>query len=146
MGDRGHNRHGRKERGLLCPICGQLEQRLIQCGLCRRLLPYQVASSSIQAFGHNRHGPKIGWGGCSLFPGVAASPSNTKSPWPRPTSIANGILVHPAVWPQQTMAKNWGLCPFRPRGAREAGFPSNTMSHRPTPTSVPCGILIHAAV
>ena len=40
---------------------------LIQCGLGRGLLPYEVASSSIQPFDHNRHGPKIGWGGCALF-------------------------------------------------------------------------------
>ena len=31
-----------------------------QCRLGRGLPPYQVASSSIQSFGHNRHGPKIG--------------------------------------------------------------------------------------
>ena len=29
---------------------------LIQCGLCRGLLPYQVASSSIEPFGHNSIG------------------------------------------------------------------------------------------
>jgi len=28
----------------------------------RGLPPYQVASSSTQPFGHNRRGPKIGWG------------------------------------------------------------------------------------
>jgi len=32
--------------------------------------------------------------------------------WPRqrPTSIPSDILIHPAVWPQQTWAKNWGCC------------------------------------
>jgi len=25
--------------------------------------------------------------------------------------ISSGILVHPAVWPQQTQAKNWGCTP-----------------------------------
>jgi len=45
MGDRGHNRHGRKEGGgLLCPFHGELGPRLIECGLRRGLLPYQVAS------------------------------------------------------------------------------------------------------
>jgi len=46
---------------------------------------------------------------CPFFLGAAGSPSNTTGP--RPTS---GILVHQAVWPQRTMAKNWGggLCPF----------------------------------
>ena len=28
MGDRGHNRHGTKRGGLLCPFCGQLGPRL----------------------------------------------------------------------------------------------------------------------
>jgi len=30
--------------------------------LCRGLPPYEVDSRSIQPFGHNRHGPKIGRG------------------------------------------------------------------------------------
>ena len=42
--------------GVLCPFGGALETRLIQCGLRRRQLPYQVASSSIQPFGHNSAG------------------------------------------------------------------------------------------
>jgi len=71
--------------------------------------------SSIQPVGHNRHGPKIGWGGCALLLEVAGSPSNTKLPEPRPTSIPSGILVYPAVWPQRTITENWGLCPFRGR-------------------------------
>ena len=33
-------------------------------------------------------------------------------PGPRPTSVPSGILIHPAVWPQQTWAKNWGLYSF----------------------------------
>jgi len=48
MGDRGQNRHGPKRGGgLLCPFRGELGPRLIQCGLGRGLLPYQVAHSSI---------------------------------------------------------------------------------------------------
>ena len=31
--------------------------------------PYQVASWSIQPFGYNRHGPKIGWGLCLFLEG-----------------------------------------------------------------------------
>ena len=27
---------------------------------------------------------------------------------PRPTSIRSGILIHPAIWPQQIWAENWG--------------------------------------
>jgi len=51
VGDLGHNR-----AGVLCPFRGALETRLIQCGLRRCLLPYQVASSSIQPCGHNSVG------------------------------------------------------------------------------------------
>ena len=29
-----------------------------------------------------------------------------------PTSIPSAILINPAIWPQQTWAENWGLCPF----------------------------------
>jgi len=65
-GDRCHNRHRPKRgRGLLCPFRGELRPRLIQCGPGRGLLPYQVASSSIQPFGHNRHEPKTR--GCAPF-------------------------------------------------------------------------------
>ena len=77
----------------------------------RDLLPYQVASRSIQPFGHNRRGPKIG-GCCTLFIGEAGSPSNTVLPGPRPTSLPSGVLIHPAVWPQQIWTENWGPCPF----------------------------------
>ena len=104
----------------------------------------------IQPFGHNRHGPKIGWGWVGpFFLGVAGSPSNTKLREPRPTCTPSGILVHGAVWPKRTLAENWGMCPFRGGGA---GSPSNTirvgrgLPLRPRPTSVPSGILIHAAV
>jgi len=48
---------------------------------------------------------------CPLL-GGAGSPPNTMSPGTRPTSVPNGILIHPAVWPQQTWDKNGGLCPF----------------------------------
>jgi len=146
---------GRKEVELLCPFSGELGPSLIQCGLSRGLLPYQVqvSSSSIQPFGHNRHEPKTGglcpfWGGAAtpydttshgprftsvpmaprsiqplghnrhgpklgggehaLFLGIGGSPSNTKSPEPRPTSMPSGILVHLAVWPPRTFAENWG--------------------------------------
>ena len=105
MGNCGHNRHGPKRGGLLCPFHGKLGPHLIQCGLgpgllrtkwclhpssrlaikdinrklrgCapfrgdlrphltqrrlgRGLPPYQVASWSMQPFGRNGYGPKIG--------------------------------------------------------------------------------------
>ena len=101
MGDRGHNRHGPKIGGGAVPRSRELGPRLVQCGLGQGLLPYQAASSSIRPFGHYRHGPKIGWGGCALFLEVAVSPSNTKSPEPRPTSIpVIQPFGHNGQWPK----------------------------------------------
>jgi len=74
---------------------GHLGPHLTQCGLHRGPLPCHLSSLS----------PFSGDG--------AGSPSNTKLPGPRPTSTASGILIHPAIWPQQTWAKNWGALPFR---------------------------------
>jgi len=81
------------------PLWLELGPRSVQCGVGRGLLPYQATSSSIQPFGHNRHGPKIGWGGCALFLGVAVSTSNTMSCRLRPASVPSGILLYAAVWP-----------------------------------------------
>jgi len=64
MGDRGHNRHGPNRAGAAVPLSRGAGTPSNTMCLGRGLLPYQVASSSIQPFGHNRHGPKIGWGGC----------------------------------------------------------------------------------
>jgi len=92
---------GRKE-GAAVPLSRELGPRLVQCGLCRGLLPYQAASSSIQPFGgHNRHGQKLGGGGCILFSGVAG-PHRTHCcvGYARPTSIPSAILIHAGVWPQ----------------------------------------------
>jgi len=65
----------------------------------------------------------------------------TMWPGPRPTFLPIGILIHLAVWPQQTWAKIEGLCPF---GGGRVGSPSNTVWPGPTPTSLPSGI--HPAV
>ena len=62
---------------------------------------------------------------------------------PRPTFVPSGILIHPAVLPQQTWAENWGLCPFKGGGA---GFPSTTMWPGTRPISVSSFILIHPTV
>jgi len=42
--------------------------------------------------------------------GGAGSPCNTM--WPRLTFVPSGILIHAAVWPQQSRAEIWGrrLC------------------------------------
>jgi len=60
---------------------GELRPHLTQRRLGRRLPPYQVTSSSIQPFGHNRHGPKIGWGECALFSGGSWVPIEHKVAW-----------------------------------------------------------------
>ena len=104
MGDRGHNRHGPKRVGeAAVPLSRgrELGPRLTQCGLGWGLLPYEVASLSIQPFGHNRHGRKLG-----VPPGFggegAGSPSNTMWPGPMPTCMPSFILIHPTVWPSYT--------------------------------------------
>jgi len=43
---------------------------------------------------------------CTLS-SCAGFSSNTVWPWLRPTSIPSDILIHPAIWPQQTWAENW---------------------------------------
>ena len=63
--------------------------------------------------------------GAVLWGGGAGSPSNTLWPGPRSTSPPSDTLIHIAVWPQQTWAKNWGLCPF---GGGGAGCPSNNVA------------------
>ena len=71
----------------------------------------QYKSSAVAEMGnrgHNRHGPKRGGGCCVPFGRGAESPSNTMWHGPRPTSVPSGILIHPAVWPQQILAENWG--------------------------------------
>jgi len=40
--------------------------------------------------------------------GGDGSPSNTMWPGLRPTFLPSDILIHPAVWPQQTWAEKWG--------------------------------------
>jgi len=70
-----------------------------QCCLGRGLPPSQMASWSIQPFGHNRHGPKTGGLSrlCPFWGGGAGSPSNTRWTRPRPTSVLNFMLIHPTV-------------------------------------------------
>jgi len=44
-------------------------------------------------------------GGCAPCVGGDGSPSITMSPGRRPTCVPSGILIHLAVWPQQTWAE-----------------------------------------
>jgi len=83
------------------------------------------------------------------------SPSNTMWSVPRPTSVSNGILIHPAVSPRQTRAadytdagkacarkfrKWWAVVPLSVRGA---GSPSSITWPGPRPTCTSSFILIH---
>jgi len=98
----GHNRHGQKFGGSWVPSNTMLS--------AEAYLFYQVASCSIQPFCHIRHGPKIG-GYAPFFEG-AASPSNTKSPWPRPISVPSGILIIQPFGHSRHRPKMGGLCPL----------------------------------
>ena len=86
------------KEGVLCCFRGALGTRLIHCGLRGSLLPYQVASSSIQPFGHNSVGCHslhrnistnyyfvVEMHTVTLLGSEAGSPSNTNSPGLRPT-------------------------------------------------------------
>jgi len=44
--------------------------------------------------------------------GEAGSPSNTMSPGLRLTFLPSGILIHPAIWPQQIWAENSAAVPL----------------------------------
>ena len=104
-----HNRN-RPKIGDSAPFWGEeLGPHLAQCGLDRGPPACQVPPKSIQPFGHNRRA-KNSVGLCPFFWGRART---HQTPGPSPTSIPSGVLVHPAVCPQRTLAENWGLCPFR---------------------------------
>ena len=120
MGDRGHM--SRKD-GAMCPFRGSWNPRLIQCGLGRGLLLYQLASSPIQPFGH-----KTGWGGCSLLFGRSWVHMEHKVAWAEAylhTKSHHHSPISSFFWPRRTLAEKWGLCPFREGGTRS---PSSTMS------------------
>ena len=91
--------------------------------------------------GHNRHEPKREGDCCAPSVGGARSPSNTMWSGPRSTSVPSGVFIHPAVWPQETWAKNWvGVVPFF-LGA--AGSPSNTKTPGLRPTSTISRTSVH---
>jgi len=80
---------------------GELGPHVTQCGLGGGIPSHQVASRSIQPFGHNIHGLKIG-GTVPLGGAEAGSASNTMLPGPMYAIVPSGIVINPAVWPQQT--------------------------------------------
>jgi len=65
------------------------------------------------------------------------SSSNTKSPGLRPTSIANGILMHPAIWPQWKWAENWGMCRLFGEGELGPHLGQFGLGRGPLPCQVP---------
>ena len=83
---------------------GERGPHLTQSRLGRGLPPYQVTSWSLQPFGRNRYGPKIG-GLCPSRRGGAGSPPNTMWPGTRPTCLPSFVLIRPIVWPQCTNVK-----------------------------------------
>jgi len=108
--------------GLLCPFCGgiKLGRRLTQRGLGPGLLPYQVASSSIQPFGHNRHGPNTG--GCAPFRGEELRPHliqrHPGRGWP-PYQVASWSIQpfgHHNRYGPKGLKIGWRLCLFSGRG------------------------------
>ena len=51
-------------------------------------------------------------GSVPFWGGGAGSPSNTMSLGLRSTFLPSGILINPAVWPRQIIAKIGGSAPF----------------------------------
>ena len=83
--------------------------------------------------------------GLCAFGGGVVSPSNTMSHGPRFTSLPGNILIHWAVWPQQTWAENCkrGSVPLWGGGA---GSPSDSMWSGPRPIFMSSFFLIHPTV
>ena len=131
---------------------GELGPHETQRGLGRGLPSHQVASWSIQPFGHNRQGPKIG--GCAPFLGErAGSPSRTMWPCRQDATWYGGrprkAYVH-TKWhldPSSCLATIdmglWAVPPFCGGGA---GSPSSTMWPGTRPTGVLSFILIRPTV
>jgi len=135
----GHNSHVTKS-GSAVPIfrgsCIPIQHNVVWTEAYLRTKWHPDTSSCMATTDMGR---KLG-GGCAPLTGAGTgSPCNTMSPGQRSTSLPSGILIHPAVWPQQTLVENWGLCPF---GGRGAGSPSNTMWPQPRSTSMSILILI----
>ena len=136
---------GRKQGKAAVPLSrGVLGTSLTQCGLGRGLLPYQEESSSIQPFGHNRHGPKTV--GCAPFRGGGCDPISHNVAW---TEV---YLSRPTIkWHLDPscrlatidMGRKLGVCPLLGAGALS---PSSTMWPGPKSTSVTSGVFIHPAV
>jgi len=109
--------------------------------LGRGLPPYQVASYSIQPFGHNGHWPKIG--------GRVPLGEGELGPHLTQCRVRRGLPPYQvASWSMQQFGHNrrgpiiGGYAPFW----GGAGSPSNTKLRGLRPTSIPSGISMHPAV
>jgi len=63
-----------------------------------------------QPFSHNKHRPNIAGAAVPVIGKLG--PHLTQCRLGRGLPLYRVILIHPAIWPQQTWAENWGLCPF----------------------------------
>jgi len=106
---------GRK-LGVVPFLEGGAGPHLTQCRLGRGVPPYQVSFWSIQLFGHNRHGPKIG----ELRPLFGEEGAGSKS-----NTVAWAEAYHHTKWhlnPSRHLGatdvgQNWGAVPLWGRGS-----------------------------
>ena len=113
------------EPDLCCTVVSSIRQQTLQGSAAVADKPARRADASQQTAKFNSCSAVAEMGdrlatmdmgrklGCvPLFGRGAGSPSSTMWPGPRPTSIPSGILIYPAVWPQEAWAKNYGggLC------------------------------------
>jgi len=111
----GHNKHEPKIGGCALFGRGQLVPHVTQCGLAETYFRTKWHLDPSSHLATTDMGRKFRWG-CASSGCGAESTSNTMLPGPRTTIVPSGILIHPAVWPQQTWAENWGLWPVLGRG------------------------------
>jgi len=110
---------------------GELGPHLTQYGLDRGLRPYQVASRSIQPFGHNRRAEN--WGLCSIFG------EGERGPYLTQCGLGRGLPSY-IKWhldPSSHLAttdKGRNLRAAVPFWERGTGFPSNPLWPGPRPT------------
>ena len=90
---------GRKVGAAVSPFWGRgAGSHLTQCGLGRGLPSFQVASGSIEVFGHKTRAEY--WEVVPLWEKGAGCPCNTMWPGPKPTSTPSFIFIHSTVWSQ----------------------------------------------
>ena len=91
--DRGHNRHGPKRGGGCCaPFVESWDPVKYNVAWVEVYFRTKWCLDPSSRLAAIDMGQKLGGGGCALFSRVARTPSNTKSPGARPTSVPSGIL------------------------------------------------------